>query len=164
MRLLLVEDDDSLARALRRGLSTCGFAVDHAESAETAALLVDENPYDLIILDLSGPHDSAMTHVVSQSNIDGAGNDLTAEPRTDAQLRKIIDAIPVLAWCNRPDGSNEFLNQRWQDYTGLSQGDFSARRSTGDTDSTSERTRACGAWPARELPHVFVNSVKKRRR
>jgi formate hydrogenlyase transcriptional activator len=41
--------------------------------------------------------------------------------RTDARLRRIIDAIPVLAWCNRPDGSNEFLNQRWQDYTGLSQ-------------------------------------------
>ena len=41
--------------------------------------------------------------------------------RTDAQLRRIIDAIPVLAWCNRPDGSNEFLNQRWKDYTGLSQ-------------------------------------------
>src|SRR2546426_690288 len=34
-------------------------------------------------------------------------------------LRLTIDAIPVLAWCNRPDGSNEFLNQRWLDYTGL---------------------------------------------
>jgi PAS domain-containing protein len=61
-----------------------------------------------------------MTHVVSQSNMDGAGNDLSAETRTDAQLRRTIDAIPVLAWCNRPDGSNEFLNKRWQDYTGLS--------------------------------------------
>ena len=62
-----------------------------------------------------------MTHVVSQWNMDGAADDLTAEERTDAQLRKIVDALPVLAWCNRPDGSNEFLNQRWQDYTGLSQ-------------------------------------------
>jgi len=62
-----------------------------------------------------------MTHVVSQSNMHGGGNDLSAETRTDAQLRKIIDAIPVLAWCNRPDGSNEFLNKRWQDYTGLQQ-------------------------------------------
>jgi len=25
---------------------------------------------------------------------------------------------PCLAWCSRPDGSNEFLNQRWLDYTG----------------------------------------------
>ena len=43
------------------------------------------------------------------------------EQATDLQLRRIIDTIPVLAWCNLTDGSNEFLNQRWQDYTGLSQ-------------------------------------------
>src|SRR6202790_4026449 len=34
-------------------------------------------------------------------------------------LRLTIDTIPVLAWCSRPDGSNEFLNQRWLDYAGL---------------------------------------------
>src|SRR3989442_11371072 len=33
---------------------------------------------------------------------------------------QIIDAIPTLAWCARPGGSNEFLNRRWHDYTGLS--------------------------------------------
>jgi formate hydrogenlyase transcriptional activator len=31
-----------------------------------------------------------------------------------------IDAIPTLAWSARPDGSAEFLNRRWLDYTGLS--------------------------------------------
>ena len=40
--------------------------------------------------------------------------------KSETQLRKIIDTIPTLAWCNLPDGSNEFLNQRWHDYTGLS--------------------------------------------
>jgi PAS domain S-box-containing protein len=39
--------------------------------------------------------------------------------RGEDYLRLTIDAIPVLAWCNGPDGSNEFLNQRWLDYTGL---------------------------------------------
>src|ERR1700736_2711845 len=34
-------------------------------------------------------------------------------------LRLTVDTIPVLAWCTRPDGWNEFLNQRWLDYTGL---------------------------------------------
>src|SRR5712675_541105 len=34
-------------------------------------------------------------------------------------LRLTIDTIPVLAWCTGPDGSTEFLNQRWLDYTGL---------------------------------------------
>jgi formate hydrogenlyase transcriptional activator len=37
-----------------------------------------------------------------------------------AQVRKILDTIPTLASSNLPDGSNEFLNQRWHDYTGLS--------------------------------------------
>ena len=40
--------------------------------------------------------------------------------KSEAHLRKIIDTIPTLAWCNLPDGSNEFVNQRWCDYTGLS--------------------------------------------
>jgi formate hydrogenlyase transcriptional activator len=40
--------------------------------------------------------------------------------RSEANLRRVIDTIPALAWCNLPDGSNEFLNKRWHDYTGLS--------------------------------------------
>jgi formate hydrogenlyase transcriptional activator len=38
------------------------------------------------------------------------------------QLRQAqdVDAIPTLAWSARPDGSAEFLNRRWLDYTGLS--------------------------------------------
>src|SRR6266481_5204871 len=39
--------------------------------------------------------------------------------RGEDYLRLTIDTIPVLAWCTQPDGSNEFLNQRWLDYTGL---------------------------------------------
>ena len=40
--------------------------------------------------------------------------------QSEARLRKIIDAIPTFAWCGLPDGSKEFFNQRWHDYTGLS--------------------------------------------
>jgi PAS domain S-box-containing protein len=32
----------------------------------------------------------------------------------------MIDKIPALAWSCLPDGTPEFLNQRWLDYTGLS--------------------------------------------
>jgi len=31
-----------------------------------------------------------------------------------------VDAIPTLAWSARPDGSAEFFNRRWLNYTGLS--------------------------------------------
>ena len=37
-----------------------------------------------------------------------------------AQLRLVIDTIPVVAWSKSSDGSAEFLNQRFRDYTGLS--------------------------------------------
>jgi formate hydrogenlyase transcriptional activator len=39
--------------------------------------------------------------------------------KSEAKLRHVLDAIPTLAWCNLPDGPNEFLNKRWHDYTGL---------------------------------------------
>jgi PAS domain S-box-containing protein len=45
---------------------------------------------------------------------------LEVSRESEARLRNIIDTIPALAWCNLPDGSNEFVNQRWRDYTGLS--------------------------------------------
>jgi PAS domain S-box-containing protein len=38
----------------------------------------------------------------------------------EINLRRVIDAIPSLAWCNLPDGPNEFLSKGWHDYTGLS--------------------------------------------
>src|SRR5438477_3277000 len=49
-------------------------------------------------------------------------DEFTAEDalrRREDYLRLTIDTIPVLAWCTGPDGSTEFLNQRWLDYTGL---------------------------------------------
>ena len=36
------------------------------------------------------------------------------------ELRTIIDTIPALAWSSAPDGSVDFVNRRWQDYTGQS--------------------------------------------
>ncbi len=41
--------------------------------------------------------------------------------KLDVDLRAIIDTIPALVWCGLPDGSKEFLNKQWRDYTGLSQ-------------------------------------------
>lgn len=35
------------------------------------------------------------------------------------QLREAINTMPVLAWTARPDGSAEYLNDRWLEYSGL---------------------------------------------
>jgi len=42
------------------------------------------------------------------------------EPGDVQDIRLVVDTIPTLAWSARPDGSAEFFNQRWLDYTGLS--------------------------------------------
>ena len=39
---------------------------------------------------------------------------------SDDVLRTMIDQMPTIVWSCRPDGSAEFVNQRWLDYTGLS--------------------------------------------
>jgi formate hydrogenlyase transcriptional activator len=38
----------------------------------------------------------------------------------ETRLRTIIDMVPSFLWTSLPDGSKEYLNKRWYDYTGLS--------------------------------------------
>ena len=38
----------------------------------------------------------------------------------DDHLRLVIDTIPTMAWSVLPDGTVDFVNQRWLEYTGLS--------------------------------------------
>jgi len=55
MRLLLVEDEPDLARAMRKGLSEQSYAVDAATNGRDALELGAVNPYDAIVLDLMIP-------------------------------------------------------------------------------------------------------------
>jgi PAS domain S-box-containing protein len=41
--------------------------------------------------------------------------------QADQERRVAIDMLPALLWSTRPDGSSDFNNQRWLEYTGLSQ-------------------------------------------
>jgi PAS domain S-box-containing protein len=40
---------------------------------------------------------------------------------SEDKFRVMVDAVPALLWWDPADGSNEFLNQRWHEYTGVSQ-------------------------------------------
>src|SRR3977135_1550394 len=55
MRILLVEDEPKLARALMRGLERTGYAVDLAGSGEDAVLLATTHDYDAVVLDVMLP-------------------------------------------------------------------------------------------------------------
>jgi formate hydrogenlyase transcriptional activator len=48
------------------------------------------------------------------------GRSLHEIRKSEAGLRQVFDTIPALVWGNLADGPNDFSNQRWQDYTGIS--------------------------------------------
>jgi PAS domain S-box-containing protein len=54
-------------------------------------------------------------------------NDVTERKRTEEavrqsekQLREVVETIPAIAWTTSSEGSVEFVNKRWQEYTGMS--------------------------------------------
>lgn len=55
MRILLVEDEEKVSRFVATGLKAERFAVDTAREGETGTHLALENPYDLLIVDLTLP-------------------------------------------------------------------------------------------------------------
>ncbi len=55
MRVLIVEDDASLSRLLKRGLTEAGFSVDTAADGETGLHLAGTEACDAIVLDLMVP-------------------------------------------------------------------------------------------------------------
>ena len=55
MRVLLVEDDDTIASPLVRGLERDGFAVAHAETGQDARRAFAAAPPDVVLLDLGLP-------------------------------------------------------------------------------------------------------------
>ncbi|MEP7102582.1 MAG: response regulator [Burkholderiales bacterium] len=56
MRLLLVEDDPMIGRAVRHGLEQAGLTVDWATDGRAGLAAVANGVYDLVVLDIGLPH------------------------------------------------------------------------------------------------------------
>jgi DNA-binding response OmpR family regulator len=100
MRLLVVEDDPGIARALRTGFSARGYAVDTAGRAEEAAELCGERAYDCVVLDLGLPDADGLVLL--------------------RRLRERNDSVPVLVLTARTDLSDRIagLDAGADDYLG----------------------------------------------
>jgi two-component system, OmpR family, response regulator QseB len=70
MRLLLVEDDEHLGRALQTGLAQQGHAVDWLQDGVAAELAARDGEYDAIVLDLGLPRQDGM-QVIANLRRDG---------------------------------------------------------------------------------------------
>ncbi len=60
MRVLLVEDDPILSRSLADDLGRAGYAVDVVDNGVDAEFMGDEEPYDIVVLDLGLPQRSGL--------------------------------------------------------------------------------------------------------
>ena len=61
MRVLIVEDEPTLAKQLRSALEGAGYAVDHAADGEDGHYLGSTEAYDAVILDLGLPEIDGLT-------------------------------------------------------------------------------------------------------
>jgi len=61
MRILLIEDEKRLSDAVKKGLVENGFAVDQAFDGEEGEYLSQNEPYDLIVLDIMLPKVDGLT-------------------------------------------------------------------------------------------------------
>jgi PAS domain S-box-containing protein len=50
----------------------------------------------------------------------GTNTDIEDRKEAEDRLRFVVDTLPALVWSKLPDGSADFLNQRFREYTGLS--------------------------------------------
>ena len=73
MRLLLIEDDAMIGKAMRQGLAQAGFAVDWATDGRAAELALANGVYDLAILDLGLPRQDGMAILAA---LRSAGNSM----------------------------------------------------------------------------------------
>src|SRR5580704_5568687 len=79
------------------------------------------------------------------------------------KLRDVIDTMPTMVWIARTDGSNEFANHYWQEYTGLSH-----ERTVGsawqDVVHPTDLKRHLEKWcVSRASGEPFENEVRYRR-
>ena len=61
MRILVVEDEASLAKQLTSSIAEAGYAVDHAGDGERADFLAQTEQYDAMVLDLGLPKIDGLT-------------------------------------------------------------------------------------------------------
>ena len=68
-----------------------------------------------------------------------------AARRSEKQLRDVFETIPAMAWSALPDGSVDFMNRAWQDYTGLSM-DKALGRKSADIIHPDDQAATIAEW------------------
>ena len=102
MRILLVEDEPTVAEAVRTALIDEGYGVDHAAFAESALDFASVYPYDLVILDLILPGGSGLA--VANRLRAGVGDNTTVPILMLTALGTVEDRVAGL-----DSGADDYL-------------------------------------------------------
>ena len=150
-RILVVDDEPQILRALRTSLRGAGYDVDTAETAEAALTALALNPPDAVILDLALP--------------DGRGTDVARELRTWSNVPVIVLSVvgdeseKVAAldagaddYVTKPFGIDELLARL-----------RAALRRPHRTNPSSPRPRSRSTWPPSASSGTGPTSGSRRR-
>src|ERR1044072_3597511 len=103
MRALVVEDDPLVGDAVRRALTTGGYAADHVASAEAAKSALHAENFDLLIVDVGLPKEDGMQFVrgrrargESVSRVTCAARSFVAPARSPARRSRLADCSSIL--------------------------------------------------------------------
>ncbi|MGY3265027.1 PAS domain-containing hybrid sensor histidine kinase/response regulator [Lysobacter sp. HA35] len=113
----LQPEDWALARALR-GEVVRGDVVEIQPfgGLPRRTLLLQAMPIHLENGELNGA-------VVAQTDISDRVRAETELRASEARFRTITNAMPQMVWSALPDGSNDYFNRQWYEYTGTNEGD-----------------------------------------
>ena len=182
MRVLVVEDSHTLADALVDGLNDEGMSVDVAYDGVQAALKIDLNRYDVVVLDrdLPGLHGDTICRMITERENPALVLMLTASSTPAERVSGL--SLGATTTCQNPSTSqNSFsasvlspvVGQRPRPGSSDLPGSNSTRYVTGppatDYDSTSQRKSSryskysCAAATPSSAPRIFSPKFGARR-
>jgi two-component system OmpR family response regulator len=142
MKILFVEDNERVARFVKKGLVEAGHTVDHADNGRDGMFLAASEPYDVIIMDRMLPGD-----------IDGLG--------IIAALRKAGNKTPILILSALSDVDERIrgLQSGGDDYLvkPFALGELLAR-----LDALVRRSQAGNAETTLVVDDLYVNLVSRK--
>lgn len=97
LRLLIVDDEEAARYGMRRALSTFGYDVSEAESAEVARALVKQQLPDLMLLDVNLPGISGLDFLGELQN-EGGGGPLVIIITAHGSERMAVEAVKAGAY------------------------------------------------------------------
>jgi formate hydrogenlyase transcriptional activator len=89
----------------------------HHETESTLQAKMDDVSEVLLVTPEEGGNSGVPEQYQTREDLEKALNETK---KSEAHLQQIIDMVPSFLWTSLPDGSKEYLNKRWYDYTGLS--------------------------------------------